>query len=326
MTKRRKIITGILVFILLLIIAGSIYLFTGRKISDASGDVIKGDLGTESLVVYFSRQGEILGDLDAVTSATANSNQGMNDEDVSDTEAAARMIQNLTGADLYQIHTEHYYRKSFMGTAATAWVENTFHMRPKLAALPDNLDDYDTIYIGYPIWWFNAPMAVGTFLESYDLSGKTVIPFCTSQDNDIEVSMDFIRNTAAGAEVLEGHRIHEENLNDVAAWLHQIGVTTKEISGQMSSKEAESQTAETESENVTQGTENYKGFVLDNVLHSEERVIFTITCMCPRVMMAAKHMHFFLHCPDTRDYIFRESERICGQRTSALPHRSIILK
>lgn len=219
MTKRRKIITGILVFILLLIIAGSIYLFTGRKISDASGDVIKGDLGTESLVVYFSRQGEILGDLDAVTSATANSNQGMNDEDVSDTEAAARMIQNLTGADLYQIHTEHYYRKSFMGTATTAWVENTFHMRPKLTALPDNLDDYDTIYIGYPIWWFNAPMAVGTFLESYDLSGKTVIPFCTSQDNDIEVSMDFIRNTAAGAEVLEGHRIHEENLNDVAAWL-----------------------------------------------------------------------------------------------------------
>ena len=64
-----------MVFILLLIIAGSIYLFTGRKISDASGDVIKGDLGTESLVVYFSRQGEILGDLDAVTSATANSNE-----------------------------------------------------------------------------------------------------------------------------------------------------------------------------------------------------------------------------------------------------------
>lgn len=305
MTKRRKIITGILVFILLLIIAGSIYLFTGRKISDASGDVIKGDLGTESLVVYFSRQGEILGDLDAVTSATANSNQGMNDEDVSDTEAAARMIRNLTGADLYQIHTEHYYRKSFMGTAATAWVENTFHMRPKLAALPDNLDDYDTIYIGYPIWWFNAPMAVGTFLESYDLSGKTVIPFCTSQDNDIEVSMDFIRNTAAGAEVLEGHRIHEENLNDVAAWLHQIGVTTKEISGQMSSKEAESQTAETESENVTQGTENYKGFVLDNVLHSEDEGDIHYNLYVPESYDGSEAYALFLTLPGYQGLYFQ---------------------
>ena len=223
MTKRRKIITGILVFILLLIIAGSIYLFTGRKISDASGDVIKGDLGTESLVVYFSRQGEILGDLDAVTSATANSNQGMNDEDVSDTEAAARMIQNLTGADLYQIHTEHYYRKSFMGTAATAWVENTFHMRPKLAALPDNLDDYDTIYIGYPIWWFNAPMAVGTFLESYDLKGKTIIPFATSGGSDMGKTNEKLAPSCPGSKLLHGKVFNSYSSKaDLSAWVETL--------------------------------------------------------------------------------------------------------
>lgn len=67
--------------------------------------------------------------------------------DGSDTEAAARMIQSLTGADLYQIYTEHYYRKSFAGTAATAWIEEQLNLRPKLAAKPDNLDDYDTIYV-----------------------------------------------------------------------------------------------------------------------------------------------------------------------------------
>ena len=80
--------------------------------------------------------------------------------DGSDTEAAAKMIQRLTGADLYQLHTKRYYRKAFFGTAATAWIEENFNLRPALAALPNNLGDYDTIYIGYPIWWFNAPMAV----------------------------------------------------------------------------------------------------------------------------------------------------------------------
>lgn len=148
-------------------------------------------------------------------------------------------------------------------------------------------------------------MAVGTFLESYDLSGKTVIPFCTSQDNDIEVSMDFIRNTAAGAEVLEGHRIHEENLNDVAAWLHQIGVTTKEISGQMSSKEAESQTAETESENVTQGTENYKGFVLDNVLHSEDEGDIHYNLYVPESYDGSEAYALFLTLPGYQGLYFQ---------------------
>lgn len=74
------------------------------------------------------------------------------------------MIQKLTGADLYQIRTDRYYRSAFWGTAATAWIEETLNLRPGLATQPENLDDYDVIYVGYPIWWFNAPMAIGTFL------------------------------------------------------------------------------------------------------------------------------------------------------------------
>ena len=194
--------------------------FYWKQDKNVSDEMTKGDPGTKSLVVYFTRKGEIPGDMDTVSSATVNSNQ---DGSGSDTEAAAKMIQSLTGADLYQIYTDHYYRKAFWGTAATAWLENTFNLRPKLAARPENLDDYDTIY--YPIWWFNAPMAIGTFLESYDLSGKTVIPFCTSQDNDIDVSMEFVRNAAKEAEILDGHRIHGESREDVAKWLRSIGIT-----------------------------------------------------------------------------------------------------
>lgn len=141
----------------------------GSKVTDASDNVTAGADGTKSLIVYFSRMGEIPGEPDAVSSATVSSNSEISG---SDTEAAAQMIRQITGADMYQIKTNRYYRKSFMGTAARAWIENTLNMRPALAAKPENLDQYDTIYVGYPIWWFNAPMAIGSFLESYDLSGK----------------------------------------------------------------------------------------------------------------------------------------------------------
>lgn len=221
MKVRKKKRTVVIVILIMVVALGYIYLFTGTRIKNVSKDVIKGDEGTKSLVVYFTRQGEIPGDVDAVSSATQNSNKG---KDGSDTEAAASMIQSLTGADMYQIYTDHYYRKSFAGTAATAWIEEKLNLRPRLAAKPDNLDDYDTIYVGYPIWWFNAPMAIGSFLESYDLSGKTIIPFCTSQDNDISVSMDYIRNAAKGANVLEGYRIHGADVDNVKEWLQRVGV------------------------------------------------------------------------------------------------------
>ena len=219
MKVKNKVVIRVVAVILLLFVLCYIYLFTGAKIKNAGSEVIKGDNGTKSLVVYFTRQGEIPGEVDAVSSATPNSNKEMKG---SDTQAAARMIQSVTGADMYQIYTDHYYRKSFMGTAATAWLENTLNLRPKLAAKPDNLDQYDIIYIGYPIWWFNAPMAVGSFLESYDLSGKTVVPFCTSQDNDISVSMDYIQKAAKGATVPDGYRIHGVDLDDVREWLKGI--------------------------------------------------------------------------------------------------------
>ena len=94
--------------------------------------------------------------------------------------------------------------------------------------------------LAIPIWWFNAPMAIGSFLESYDLSGKTIIPFCTSQDNDISVSMDYIKAVASGANVLDGYRIHAADVDDVKEWLQRIGVlnenNTKDLNAEGNSK------------------------------------------------------------------------------------------
>ena len=83
-------------------------------------------------------------------------------------------------------------------------------------------------------------MAIGSFLESYDLSGKTIIPFCTSQDNDISISMDYIKAVASGANVLDGYRIHAADVDDVKEWLQRIGVlnenNTKDLNAEGNSK------------------------------------------------------------------------------------------
>lgn len=271
--KKRKKWPFVLVILLLLLGAAYWYLFMGSRIDNVSNEVIPGTEGTHSLIVYFSRAGEMPDTIDAMASATPNSNQSM---DGSDTEAAAKMIQELTGADLYQIRTERYYRSPFWSTAATAWIEEILDLRPRLAAQLENLNDYDVIYAGYPIWWFNAPMAIGSFLESYDLTGKTIVPFCTSTDNGVDVSMEYIQEVSEGATVLEGYRVHNSSLEDVSAWLERIGMLKQTgVSGDAVDGQTQSITDPIDTEPresklgyVTDGTEEYRGFLIDNIFHS----------------------------------------------------------
>lgn len=217
--KRRKwpVVVGIL---LVLIAAATVWMFGTGRIETAS-TIVHGEEGTRSVVVYFTRTGETKAGTDAVSAATPNTNSAL--AYVSDTEAAARMIAELTGADTVQLYTRRYYRDSYAGTAARAFVERYLGLRPAIGEMPD-LSAYDTVFIGYPIWWFNAPMAVASFLESQDLNGKTVVPFCTSQDNDVDLSMKLIRDSAKGARVLEGLRFHETSRQEAAAWLTGQGI------------------------------------------------------------------------------------------------------
>ena len=219
--KKWPIAVGILV---VLILVAYVWTFgTGRI--DVQPTVVPGADGTRSIVVYFTRVGETKAGVDAISAATPNTNSG--NTSMGDTEAAARLISGVTGADRVQLYTARYYRDSFAGTAARALVERYLNLRPDIVEKPD-LAGYDTVYIGYPIWWFNAPMAVATFLQSADLEGKTVIPFCTSQDNGVEMSMDLIRNSAKGATVLDGMRLHGATAETVQSWLNDIGIIVEE--------------------------------------------------------------------------------------------------
>ena len=221
--KRKKGLIALTVIAALLATAG-IWMFGTSRI-EATSTVVAGAPGTRSIVVYFTRVGETKAGVDAVSAATMNTNS--DDPALGGTEAAARLIAEVTGADRVQLLSTFYYRDSYAGTAARAFVERYLSLRPGVSGLPD-LSGYDTVYIGYPIWWFNAPMVVATFLEHADLAGKTVVPFCTSQDNDVDLSMDLIRNSAKGATVLDGMRLHGATAETVRSWLNDIGITTEE--------------------------------------------------------------------------------------------------
>ena len=108
------------------------------------------------------------------------------------TARAAKALAQAAGADLYEIKPAQPYTSAdldWMDKKSRSSVEmNDGNARPTIADKVENMADYDTVFVGYPIWWYTAPRIVNTFLESYDFTGKTVIPFATSGGSGVEKS------------------------------------------------------------------------------------------------------------------------------------------
>ena len=138
------------------------------------------------------------------------------------TEEIANQINELVSGTLVKIETVEPYPDSYSETVDIAQQELEQNARPAIQNLNIDMNDYDTIFIGYPIWWHDAPMAVYTFLESYDFTGKTVIPFCTSGGSDIDESLSGIEAAVSGATLLEGLTANDSS--DVQSWLENIGI------------------------------------------------------------------------------------------------------
>lgn len=141
------------------------------------------------------------------------------------TEEAAQEIQAAVGGDLFEITVADPYPASYNETVDRARQELDTNARPALASTVENMDDYDVILLGYPIWWHTEPMAINTFLESYDLSGKTILPFCTSGGSSIEESMPDLRRIgeSRGASVGTGLTANSLSAEEIANWLESIG-------------------------------------------------------------------------------------------------------
>lgn len=157
---------------------------------------------TDIMIVYFSRSGN--------------------------TKFIAEMIQEQTQGELFQIETAVPYADDYDTVLDQAQQEQRENARPELSAYPENIEDKQMIFIGYPIWWGDTPMAMLTFLENYDFTGKTVIPFCTHGGGGAGSSFSTVENAVQGAEVLEGFSVSGSGASgaegDVADWLRRLNI------------------------------------------------------------------------------------------------------
>lgn len=143
--------------------------------------------------------------------------------EVGNTEVAAGIIQELTGADLFQIEQAEPYAKDYNECIAQAQDDQRQNARPKLKNYPKTLDGYDVIYLGFPNYWSTMPMAVFTFLENFDFGGKTIKPFCTHEGSGMGSSVADIKKLCPGARVENGLAIHGGSVkrarNDIEKWI-----------------------------------------------------------------------------------------------------------
>lgn len=158
-----------------------------------------GNTDDEALVVYFSATGT--------------------------TKGVAERIASVTNADLYEIIPAEPYSSADLdwhdSNSRTSIEMNDLNVRPEIASDTISLDSYSTIYIGYPIWWGEAPRIMSTFVESYDFSDITVIPFCTSGSSGIGRSGDNLKDLANSGNWLSGDRLDADiSESEIQEWIN----------------------------------------------------------------------------------------------------------
>lgn len=224
------------------------------------------------LIAYFTlgRNAEYPDDVDATSSASLVVD---GEELVGTTEYVARMIQENVSGDLHSIETAEPYSTDFDTVVDQNHEEMNAGTLPELVASDLDVSGYDTVFIGYPVWATNAPQAIFSFLSQYNMSGKTVIPFCThdgygagSSYNDIAEAID--GETA----VLDGLAIEAPDVpaagDTVAGWLNEIGVE-----GQPGVSVSAEETAIT----ITIGDTVLEGVLYDTALANEISEYFPLT-------------------------------------------------
>lgn len=169
----------------------------------------------KGLIAYYSRAGNNIVNGDIVYLPVGN------------TEVAANMIQKLTVSDIFRIDTVETYPEGYLETTEVAKEELRRNVRPEISGHVDKMADYNVVYLGYPNWWGTMPMAVFTFLEAYDFSGKTIVPFCTHEGSGMGRSESDIKKLCAEGSVLKGLAIRGGSVqraeDEIADWLRKLG-------------------------------------------------------------------------------------------------------
>ena len=139
--------------------------------------------------------------------------------------AFAKAIQQLTGGDLFEIQTDTFYPEPHDPCSIQAHKEQLADFRPQLTSHVKNMDQYDTVFIGHPIWWYREPMVIRSFWEAYDFTGKKVIPFCTSSSSGLGESGELLAQMAGTGDWQEGMRLRSGvDEADVQEWVNGLGL------------------------------------------------------------------------------------------------------
>ena len=167
------------------------------------------------LVVYFSKTGE---------------NYNVGTINVGNTAMMASYIKEYLNADSFEIIPVKKYSDNYKTSTEEAKKEQQENARPEIKEKLENLEDYDTIFLGYPIWWGDMPMILYTFLENYDLSGKTIIPFNTHEGSGSSGTYNTLKDLLKDSNVntnglaLTGVNARTENgKEETIKWLKELG-------------------------------------------------------------------------------------------------------
>ena len=156
----------------------------------------------KSLVVYFSWSGNV--------------------------RAVAEEIQNQTGAKVFEITPKTQYTNDYNALLDIARTEQRNKARPAFVGSIENFDEYSVVYLGFPNWWADMPMIVYTFLDEYDLSGKTIAPFCTSGGSGFSNTIEAIKSAELDATVLDGLHVSDRGVSSsdsaVSNWLGKLNL------------------------------------------------------------------------------------------------------
>ena len=217
----KKIIALVIVIILLVILGGIAFWVTNNNQENTNNETENNTLNTQTN--------------DNNTTNTENDNENTETGKVlvlyfsqsGNTEAVANFIHNAVGGDIVKLETETPYPSDYDELVDYAQEEQRENARPALSTKIDNIDEYDTIFLGYPNWWGDMPMPIYTFLDEYDLSGKTIAPFITHGGSGLSGTTENIKEEEPNATVTEGLAVNGSNSRNsqstVNNWLAEIG-------------------------------------------------------------------------------------------------------
>jgi len=167
----------------------------------------------KTLIAYFSHAGENY------------VNGAMKHLEIGNCKVAAQMIQEITGGDLFYINTVFKYPGNHLEKINRAKEELTKQVRPELTEQVQHMENYEVVFLVYPNWWGTCPMAVFTFLESYDFTGKKIAPICTHEGSGLSTSVSDITKIC-GADVLKPLAIQGAKIQGAAAtienWIQEL--------------------------------------------------------------------------------------------------------